>query len=98
MAEEVKKRLTDHNIQLELTDAAKEWLAKEGFDPVYGARPLRRAIQRFVENELSKKLLAGEFSPGDKVTVETNDDGLKFRKNKTRARPKKKEKEPVVVS
>ncbi|MDA1189187.1 MAG: AAA family ATPase, partial [Chloroflexi bacterium] len=78
MTHEVEQRLAEHEIGLELTDAAKDWLAKEGFDPVYGARPLRRAIQKYVENELSKKVLAHEFKAGDKVAVDTDDNGLTF--------------------
>ena len=58
-----------------LTDAAKEWLCKEGFDPNFGARPLRRALQRFVENPLSKRILTGEFKEGDKVVVDVGEDG-----------------------
>jgi len=63
---------------VELTEEAKSWLAKEGFDPVYGARPLRRAIERYVENPLSTRLLRGEFSPGDTIIVDRGDDGLTF--------------------
>ncbi|GAH70581.1 unnamed protein product, partial [marine sediment metagenome] len=56
----------------------KSWLAKEGYDPIYGARPLRRAIERYVENPLSTKLLRGEFSEGDTVMVDLGDGGLIF--------------------
>ena len=63
---------------MELTKKAKAWLAKEGYDPVYGARPLRRAIEHYVENPLSSKILRGEFSEGDTVTVDLGDDGLIF--------------------
>ena len=59
---------------------AREWLANEGFDPVYGARPLRRAIQRSVEKPLSKRILAGELSEGDEVLIDASEDGLAFKK------------------
>ena len=65
-------------VTLQLDETALEWLAKEGADPEYGARPLRRAIQHFVENPLSKRILAGEFVEGDHVRVELGDEGLKF--------------------
>ncbi|MEK7681712.1 MAG: hypothetical protein AAB369_02655, partial [Chloroflexota bacterium] len=55
-------------------------LVKEGFDPVYGARPLRRAIQRHVESPLAKAVLTGEFKPGDRVVVDAGPEGLVFRK------------------
>ncbi len=78
MMKDVRKRLEDRKIDIELTDKAKEWLIKEGFDPVYGARPLRRAIQRSLENPLSKKILAGEFREGNKVIADVGTDGLTF--------------------
>jgi len=62
-----------------LTEEAKSWLAKEGYDPLYGARPLRRAIERYVENPLSNKVLSGEFNEGDTVLVDLGDDGLTFK-------------------
>jgi ATP-dependent Clp protease ATP-binding subunit ClpB len=61
----LRKRLAERKISLVLTDRAKEFLAKEGFDPVYGARPLKRAIQRFIQDPLALKLLEREFSEGD---------------------------------
>jgi len=63
-----------------LTPAAKEWLAREGYDPMYGARPLRRAVQRYVENPLSSKILAGDLSKGDHVAVYADSEGLTFTK------------------
>ena len=74
MVKAVQDRLQGRNITFELTPAAGLWLAKEGFDPVYGARPLRRAVQRHLENNLSKKLLAGELQEGDHVVVDADDD------------------------
>jgi len=78
MVKDLQKRLADRRLDVELTEEAKSWLAKEGYDPVYGARPLRRAIERYVENPLSTKLLRGEFSPGDTIIVDHGDDGLTF--------------------
>lgn len=75
---EVEKRLADSNIGLELTDEAKAWLLKEGYEPAYGARPLRRAIQRYVENPLSSRILGGEVKDGDCVVVGVDGDGLSF--------------------
>ena len=70
MVKDLEKRLAERKLGLEMTDAAKSWLAKAGFDPVYGARPLRRAVERYVENPLSTKVLRGEFKDGDTVIVD----------------------------
>ncbi|MFN3492013.1 MAG: ATP-dependent Clp protease ATP-binding subunit, partial [Anaerolineales bacterium] len=69
---EVQDRLNDHNITVQLTDAARVWLAKEGYDPTFGARPLRRAIQKYVESPLSKELLSGKFKDGAEVVVDVD--------------------------
>ena len=79
MAKEVQDRLADHQITFELSDAAVEWLVAEGYDPQYGARPLRRALQRYVENPMAKKLLAGEFKEGDHLLVDQQDGQLTFK-------------------
>ncbi len=78
----LQERLSEKHITLELTDKAREWLANVGFDPIYGARPLRRAIQRYVEDPLAMKILAGEFAEGDHVVVdyEEKEGQLVFRK------------------
>ncbi len=78
LVKELQERLADRKLGIELSDKAKSWLVKEGYDPVYGARPLRRAIERHVENPLSSKLLAGEFKEGDTVKVDLGDKGLTF--------------------
>jgi ATP-dependent Clp protease ATP-binding subunit ClpC len=75
LTNDVRQRLAERGVGLELTDAAKEALVKEGFDPVYGARPLRRTLQRRVENPLSKRILAGEFVEGDTVVVDVSPEG-----------------------
>jgi len=68
--EQLKKRLEDRKLTIELTDSAKEALAEEGFDPVYGARPLKRTIQRRIQDPLAMKILAGEIHEGDTVRVD----------------------------
>jgi len=78
LVKDLQERLADRKLNIELSDKAKSWLAKEGYDPLYGARPLRRAIERYVENPLSTKLLRGEFGQGDTVMVDLGDDGLTF--------------------
>ena len=78
LIKDLQKRLADHKLGIEITEKARSWLAEVGYDPTYGARPLRRAIERYVENPLSTKLLQGEFSPGDIVTVDYGADGLIF--------------------
>jgi ATP-dependent Clp protease ATP-binding subunit ClpB len=72
------ERLQDHDLSLQLTDAAKDLLVEEGFDPVYGARPLKRAIQRHLENPLAQKLLAGDFLPGQIILTDVEDAKLTF--------------------
>jgi ATP-dependent Clp protease ATP-binding subunit ClpB len=76
----LRKRLAERRISLELTDAAKELLAKEGFDPVYGARPLKRTIQRRVQDPLALRILQGEFVAGDTVRVDAEAGDLTFTK------------------
>ncbi|MCE5197573.1 ATP-dependent chaperone ClpB [bacterium] len=72
---QLKNRLADKRLDIELTDAAKEVIAKEGFDPVYGARPLKRAIQREIQDKLAMQLLEGRFKEGDRIIVDANDKG-----------------------
>jgi ATP-dependent Clp protease ATP-binding subunit ClpB len=76
----VQARLADSGIGLELTDAARAHVAREGYDPQFGARPLRRAIQRAIENPLAKAVLAGEFTRGDTVRVDVREGSLVFEK------------------
>jgi len=78
MMRDVQKRLADRKITVELTEAAKAQMAKEGFDPVFGARPLRRTIQRRVENPLSARILQGEFKEGDRIVIDVGPDGFTF--------------------
>jgi ATP-dependent Clp protease ATP-binding subunit ClpC len=78
MVEDLQKRLAERKLGVEITEEAKSWLAKEGYDPIFGARPLRRAIERFVENPLSTKLLSGEYKEGDTIMVDLAGEGLTF--------------------
>ena len=72
-------QLEGQGINLELTQAAKELLARKGYDPTLGARPLRRAIQRLVEDPLSERILWKEFRAGETVVVDVEDDAITFR-------------------
>ncbi|HET7010151.1 MAG TPA: AAA family ATPase [Anaerolineales bacterium] len=80
---EVQGRLSEHGLTVELSEAARKWLARAGFDPAFGARPLRRAMQKYIESPLSVKLLQGEFSQGDTVTVDVDEksEGVVFRRS-----------------
>jgi ATP-dependent Clp protease ATP-binding subunit ClpC len=75
---EVATRLSELGLDVKLTDASRRWLARKGFDPQFGARPLRRALQRHVESPLSIRLLRGDFEKGDVVIVDVADDELSF--------------------
>jgi len=79
---EVKILLEEQKIDLETTEKAKELLTKEGYDPNFGARPLRRTIERLIENPISEKLLAGEFKEGDCVQIKTSGGKIIFSKKK----------------
>ncbi|MDD5701938.1 MAG: AAA family ATPase [Dehalococcoidales bacterium] len=76
MLKDLQKRLSERKLKLELTKAAKNWLADTGYDPTYGARPLRRAIERYLENPLSARILSGELKEGDTALVDVVDDEL----------------------
>jgi ATP-dependent Clp protease ATP-binding subunit ClpC len=78
LLERTKRRLRAQHIEVEFTDEAVELLAEEGFDPEFGARPLRRTIQRRVDNELSRMVLDGSLGPGDRVVVGAEDGRLTF--------------------
>ena len=76
----LNKRLAENDINIEFSEAALDLIGAEGFDPVYGARPLKRAIQSELENPLAQKLLAGEFASGDTISVDVKDGGVVFTK------------------
>ena len=97
MVRDVQKRLDEREVTFELTAGAEVWLAKEGFDPVYGARPLRRAIQRQLENPLARMVLSGEVAPGDRVVVDAGADGLVLSRQEIGGREGREPLEAVVV-
>jgi len=71
---ELATRLADRRITLDVTEAAREWLALTGYDPAYGARPLRRLVQKEIGDRLARAMLAGEVRDGDTVVVDREDD------------------------
>ncbi len=75
----LRKRLEERKIELELTDGARDYFAEHGYDPSYGARPLRRMIQRELETALGRKLIAGEIRDGQKVVIDAGPSGLVFK-------------------
>ena len=75
---DLSERMAEADLALHLTEPARYWLAKQGYDPQFGARPLRRAIQRLIENPLSIQLLRGDFRAGDLIVIDEADDGLSF--------------------
>lgn len=76
MADDLRKRLKEQGVDFELTEAGKDFLAEKGFDPAYGARPLRRAIQKYIEDRLSEELLQGNISKGDALIIDAGEDDL----------------------
>ena len=82
----LRQRLVDRHIELELTDAAKEHVAREGYDPVYGARPLKRYLQRQVETALARKILAGEIMDNSHVVAGVQKGALVFEVKKLKPR------------
>jgi ATP-dependent Clp protease ATP-binding subunit ClpC len=75
---EIQERLSEHDVTVHLTEASRAWLAKEGYDPSFGARPLRRVLQKYVESPLSVKLLAGELSKDSEIIVDARDGEIIF--------------------
>ena len=86
--QDIQTRLSEHGLLVELTPEAKEWLAGQGYDPAFGARPLKRALQKHVESPLSISLLSGEFKPGDTVLVDIEADEVIFKKKEGISVPK----------
>jgi ATP-dependent Clp protease ATP-binding subunit ClpB len=76
----LEQRLAQQNLTLDVDAAAKKLLASEGYDPQFGARPLKRAIQEHLLDPLATKLLAGEFKPGDRIKATANGDELSFQR------------------
>jgi len=78
LIKDLQNRLAERKLEIEVTDVAKSWLVAKGFDPTYGARPLRRAIERYMENPLATKVLQGEYSEGATITVDVTQEELTF--------------------
>jgi ATP-dependent Clp protease ATP-binding subunit ClpC len=78
LLKDVHKRLSEEELTMRLTESATDFLVKHGYEEQYGARPLKRAIQRFIEDPLSEKILMGEFSKGDDIEVDVAADGTKL--------------------
>jgi ATP-dependent Clp protease ATP-binding subunit ClpC len=78
LLDRLARRLRAQRIEVEFTEDAVAFLAREGYDPEFGARPLRRAIQRLVENELSRMVLSGEANPGDRIRIDESGGELHF--------------------
>jgi ATP-dependent Clp protease ATP-binding subunit ClpB len=76
--ERIQQRLAKRELRLDVTPAARDWLAEVGFDPQYGARPLKRALQRYLEDELARRTISGELGPGDLVRVDRSGEKLSF--------------------
>jgi ATP-dependent Clp protease ATP-binding subunit ClpB len=85
--EGLRRRLANRNLRLVVTDAAKKLLAEEGYDPQFGARPLKRVIQQRLENPLASRILAGEFAEGDTIRVDADAGKGTFRFEKTKGEP-----------
>lgn len=80
---DLRKRLEERHIDMQLTKEAKSWIAEKGYDPFLGARPLKRAIQKYIEDPLADEILKGAFNDGDVVMISLENDELKFEKEKT---------------
>jgi ATP-dependent Clp protease ATP-binding subunit ClpC len=95
MLRNVNKQLATQGLSLQVNEDVKDLLAREGYDPNYGARPLRRAVQRLIEDPLSEQVLLGRFSEGDRIEGYVDEGQLAFRK--AEARVEAEDREPVAV-
>jgi len=94
---DIAKRLAEQGLSIVLTDAAHKWLADEGYEPQFGARPLRRILQRHVENPLSIRLLEGTFNSGDTVVVDAQEDEIVFQRQELDEQPAVKKAEEASI-
>jgi ATP-dependent Clp protease ATP-binding subunit ClpB len=78
---DLNKRLADRRVAVKLNSIAKEWVAEKGYDPVFGARPLKRILQRTIETKLARALISGEVAEGSELTFTVRDDELTFEKH-----------------
>lgn len=74
----IQRRLASRDLELEATPASRDWLAEIGFEPQYGARPMKRALQRHIEDELARRVISGELGPGDRILVDYGSGSLTF--------------------
>jgi ATP-dependent Clp protease ATP-binding subunit ClpC len=95
---EISARLAEHGLRIQLTQPAKEWLAEQGYDEDFGARPLKRALQRHVESPLSVQLLKGEFEQGDHILIDERDGELTFERLEPAEPPQRVEEEISAVN
>ncbi len=86
--EKVRKRLTERNINFELEDSARDLLLEKGYDPTYGARPMRRAVERHLEDPMAEEIIRGELREGETITIKAKDDHLKFTQKKKPSKSK----------
>jgi ATP-dependent Clp protease ATP-binding subunit ClpB len=94
----LQKRLADRRMGIELTDAARDFLARRGFDPVYGARPLKRTIQHLVENPLSLKILEGQAAEGDLIVADAKGDEIVFKIEKQKYKDQEDQDEAIAAA
>jgi ATP-dependent Clp protease ATP-binding subunit ClpB len=92
----LRRNLANRKISLELTEAAKNLIAEKGYDPVYGARPLKRTIQRLIQDPLAVKVLGGEFKEGDRVEIDADGDELSFQHGARAAFPEAEQEERTI--
>jgi len=79
--EQIQERLAEYGLNVQLSEVARTWLSEEGYDPTFGARPLRRALQKHIESPLSVKILQGEFKEGDTIIVDHDEEeGIVFQR------------------
>jgi ATP-dependent Clp protease ATP-binding subunit ClpC len=97
MVKDLQHRLTDRKLTIEISEKAKSWLVEIGYDPTYGARPLRRAIEQYIDNPLSSRLLRGEYNPNDTILVDRGADGLTFKVRKNMAAKKSRSKQGKIA-
>ena len=81
MIDELEKRMAKLDINISITEATRKYISKQGFDPVYGARPLERTIRKMIEDEVAEEILKGNVSKEDKIIVDCEDDKLTFKKS-----------------
>jgi ATP-dependent Clp protease ATP-binding subunit ClpC len=86
--EKVRQRLTERNINFELEDSARDLLLEKGYDPTYGARPMRRAVERHLEDPMAEEIIRGELLEGETITIKAKDGYLKFTQKKRRSKSK----------